>query len=345
MQPAAARTLRLATGVLLAMATAQVIAWPFAYLTPVLIVSLLAAGTPPMPLGAGLRLLLLIALAVLLGQVASEFLLNYPVMFLGLLGLALLLVFYAAAGGLPPFIVLVVLIGLLVIPMLNHLHPAVAKEVSAGLFKSSLAAVLLTWVAHALVSGGFREAGPKSAGPPAPEVRIRYALGRTAIVLPVVIVLFTYNLTGKILMLIMVCTLVMQPDAASGRKGGLGLIAANVVGGLAAVLCYNLLVAVPMLPMLLLLCTLAALLAGQWANSDHRLAALAPGVLSTILLLVGSSIDAASIVTGTEADLKFYKRVFQIFLAALYTSWALALLDARTERRIAVTREDPGLIG
>lgn len=345
MQPAAARTLRLATGVVLAMAAAQVIAWPFAYLAPVLIVSLLAAGTPPLPLGAGLRLLLLIGLAVLLGQIASEFLLNYPVLFLGLLGLALLLVFYAAAGGLPPFIVLVALIGLLVIPMLNHLHPAVAEEVSAGLFKSALAAVLLTWVAHALVPGGFREAGPKSAAPPPREVRMRYALGRTAIVLPVVILLFTFNLTGKILTLIMICTLVMQPDAASGRKGGVGLLAANVVGGLAAMFCYSVLIAAPMLPMLLLLCSLAALLVGQWANSDHRLGALAPSVLSTMLLLVGSSIDAASIVTGTEADLKFYNRVFQIFLAALYTSWALALLDARTERRVAATPEDPSLVG
>jgi hypothetical protein len=317
---------RFAGGVTLAVGLALGFAWPLGFLTPVLVAKLL--GTPGFRPSwrVGLGMLAGITGGFGLGLAIALFLTPYPLLALLGVGFALFRVFHASAGGASPFGVTMLLLGLTLLPLVVMESPALAVDFAGGFLLLGALAMALVGLAHGLwpdpATPGSE--GASQAPPPLdPREQLRQALISTAVVLPLLVVFFTLKLTGSVLVLAFVAILAQQPGLRAGLRSGAALLVGNLLGGLAAILCYELLVAVPLFGFLLVLTLLAALLFGERILGGDPRAALAGMAFSTFLILLGSSTAP----TGDDADAGFYGRIFQVFLAALYVVGAFGLLE------------------
>jgi hypothetical protein len=121
----------------------------------------------------------------------------------------------------------------------------------------------------------------------------------------------------------------MQPDLTAGIKGGMGLVAGNILGGAIAIVVYELAVLLPNLLFLTLLIVLVCLLLGPRIFAGGAAGALCGTALTTVLLIVGMTVSPV----GPEADAKFYSRIVQIAAAVLYVVAALVLIDGYVQWR------------
>ncbi len=316
--------LRLALGSALSMALACGLAWPLAFITPVLVATFLGTPAPGPDLRGGLGIVLAIAAGCGLGFLLALVTVHYPLLCLVLIALSLFLIFYANALGVSPFLVVMAIIGVTVIPMMGIQSQAAAWGLAVGLFACGGVAILIVWFMHALVPASAQIPPPSSAkaGAGAVEAWHQAALG-TLVVMPVLLVFYVFGLTSLLLVLALIAMLAQQPDLNTGIKGSALLIIGNTLGGLAAIVFYELLVLVPAFEFLVLLSLLVGLVFARRIFSDRPLHVAVYGTaFSTLLLLVASSTTAM----GDEAQIRFYVRIFQIVLAGAYVVTAFYLL-------------------
>ena len=321
-------------GVTIATAVALGVAWPLSYLTPVLTATFLAPPGRPVPLKVGVGFVLTVAAACLFALVFSAALLPYPVAYTLLIGWLLAVMFFARASGAPPVLILWMLIAMMIIPVLMLESADLAGFIAGQLVFGSAAAILFVWLAHGLV--------PAPPDPPSPATptaatetitpstreHVRDAATSTLVVFPVVMLFTFFQLTEHLLVLIFIALLGQQIRLGAGRQAGYAMIVANVAGGIVSIAFYNLLVAVPWLPFLLVLTLLCGLLFGSLLFSEHKYAKLAGSAFTTVLLIIGSTTTSTS-----EAGGKVVTRVLQIIAAVLYLVVALNLVDKLGRRR------------
>ena len=338
------RVLRYALGATLATTIALAINWQLSFLAAVLSLGYLAAPVR-LPWRTGIGLVVIVGIASLAGVVVGRLLIPYPLVFLPFLALLLLRIFYALQGGLSPLVVIWLLIALLVIPLLTMQSPDVAIVVAGGLFVDSIATVLIVWLTWGLLpdppvkQAASAPAAPAAAAPaaaapvataqsPTPTEKFQRALTITLIVMPVVILFYTLQMTGGILIMVMIALLSIQPGFAQSFKAGAALIVANAIGGVGAIIYYEVLVMVPEFFFLIMLIFLAALFFGARVFSDKPKAGLYKTGFSTMLLLICSTTTSTD-----EADAEAYVRVFQIMLAVIYVVVAFGFIDRWRRRR------------
>ncbi len=321
-------------GVTIATAVALGVAWPLSYLTPVLTATFLAPPGRPVPLKVGVGFVLTVAAACLFALVFSAALLPYPVAYTLLIGWLLAVMFFARASGAPPVLILWMLIAMMIIPVLMLESADLAGFIAGQLVFGSAAAILFVWLAHGLV--------PAPPDPPSPATptaatetitpstreHVRDAATSTLVVFPVVMLFTFFQLTEHLLVLIFIALLGQQIRMGAGRQAGYAMIVANLAGGIVSIAFYNLLVAVPWLPFLLVLTLLCGLLFGSLLFSEHKYAKLAGSAFTTVLLIIGSTTTSTS-----EAGGKVVTRVLQIIAAVLYLVVALNLVDKLGRRR------------
>ncbi len=325
--------LRYATGVTLSIAIAYGVGWPMAWLATILTAAFLGNRAPRPNLKASLVILLAILLIFGVGLFMTLHFYNYPLVFAVLVSTGLYLNFYMAARGGSKFIVLLCTMAILLIPLVGGPDPRLALMVAGGFLTSAAVALLCTQLAHTLVPGGTL---PPQAAQEVAEDPAYSAWLSTAVILPVALLCLAFNMTGAVLPLIMIATLSQKPDFSTGAKGGLALIAANLAGGLAAVLFYQLLRISPTYPFLVAGLGAMALLFGQRIFSDRPTAPLYGSAFSTVLILIGSGTGEY----GGETGSAFYQRIGLIMLSVCYVVGALSLLQmpAVRERWLAVGR-------
>ena len=147
-------------------------------------------------------------------------------------------------------------------------------------------------------------------------------------VFPVAAVFFAYQSVDLILVLVFLAILTLQPSFAAGYKAGMALIAGNVVGGIASILFYDLLVLVPHFGFMVLLTLLCGMAFGSGLFSTHRWAPLFGMAFSTVLLVIGATTSSHG-----EAGAKALDRVIQITLAVIYGVVAFNMLKSLFPRR------------
>lgn len=328
------RTLRYAIGSTLAVALALGIDWRLSYLTPVLALSFLGPPAPRPTAKIAVGFVGIVGVASGVGVAVSALLLPYPEVFLLLEGLMLFLLFYAGARGVQPLLVAMLLIALTVIPVMGLLAMKLAVAVAKGLVLGAIGAIFVVWLAHLLLpdpsSRGLASApGDSSKGseaeskPPAPSRQEAAAVAglNTLVVFPVVFLYFVLGLTS-VLILVFIALLSMQPDFKAGVKAGKALIVGNLMGGLAAIVTYELLVMVPQFGFLLLLTLIAGLYFGGKLFSGAPAAPLFGMAFSTMLLVIGSTTSMYG-----EAGAKAWERVIQITIAVVYLVVAFGLIQ------------------
>ena len=333
MSPTEIRILRLAVGTTIAMALAQSIAWPLAFITPVFTAMFLAAPTPCPTRPAVILLVTAILATGIVGWCLTSFLLPYPLAYVVGLTLIYLLVFYWAFSGANPFLIVMALVGVTAIPVLGQLTPALALGFSVGFSISGVAAIALVLLAHGLVPDPFAAPPPPKAGPkkpkPSEEQRLQMAFVSTVVVAPAALFFLFFQLAAELVTLIFIVTMSFQPKVKAGLEASKKNLVGATVGGLIATVWYELLVIVPSFTFFLLITFGVMLILGQKIYSGRPSAAAFGASLSTVLIIVGGAVGSED----AEASAKFYLRVLQIFLAGLYVVGVFSLLEDAIERR------------
>jgi hypothetical protein len=311
---------RFALGMALSVALAYGVGWPTAWLATILTAAFLGNRAPPPDLKASLAILLAIAIIFGVGLFTTLHFYRYPAIFALLVSLGLFLNFYLAARGGSKLVVLLCTLAILLIPLIGGPTPSLALLVSKGFLISACAALLCTQLAHTLVPGGTKPVTREAGVDPHPA---RAAWLSTAVITPVALICLAFNLSGAVLPLIQISALSQRPDFATGAAGGKALIAANIGGGLVAVIFYRLLDANPTYPFLVAGLTALALLFGRRIFSSRPTAPLYGSAFSTVLILIGSGTGQF----GGDTDSAFYERIALIFLSVCYVVGALSLLQ------------------
>ena len=320
---------RYALGSTLLMGLAIGLAWNLAYITPVLALGFFAPGSTIPKFREGAAFVGIIATTTLLGFLFTKYLLDYKILFIILLGLVLLAIFYTNRLGPKPKVFM--LISLLILPMLAFQDLAIAHAFTRTFIVGAAITIVLVWVIYSIfpdpsepAKSMAEKSAPKAAT--SPEQRFRYALETLILVFPVVMIFFFFEWMGGMIILIFITLLSMQPTF--NYKAGKAMILGNLLGGIFAIVAYELLVMVPIYLFFILMVLSTSLYFATRLFSSIPKAPLFGMGFSTFLLIMGQS------TTGTDdAGGKVWMRVIMIMIAVIYVVTAFAIMEAYKTRK------------
>ena len=313
--------MRYALGTTLIMVAALGLDYSLAYMTPVLAVNFFVPGAKPPSLKTAVTFLMVVAVAIFTGIIFSRFFLDYPLVFLPLLILILFHIYYIESFH---QIKVWFIISLLVIPMISLESDQLGKTIGLNLFLNALLAISLVLIVYFIFPGNGLASGKKKTivtVSVTSHQRFVSASKKVVVIMPVLLLFFVFSLNDALLILIFVALLSMNP-AFADKKAGIALIIANLGGGLAAILAFNLLTVVTELYFAGLLTLFFSLIFGERLFSNKPLSALFGTAYSTFLLIVGN-------VTSTtgEAGEIVWARIFQLTIVVVYLVVAFSFLD------------------
>ena len=205
--------------------------------------------------------------------------------------------------------------------------------VDKALTLNAIIAVLLLWLAHVLLPDKPMEAGTKpkpKAEPPSRQESIRSAWRSTAIVLPVIVFfLFYAGSSSYLVVMIKVASMGQQAENDKTKAVGQSLLMSTLIGGISAVIIWNLMSIWPSLIFLTLLVILSGLLMGRKIFQGQGMAAGAGtwsyAFLTMLVIIVPAVLDGAG---GDAAGAKFFDRIAMMGWATLYGVVAVYVFDA-----------------
>ena len=320
---------RYAVGSTLTMALAMGIGWDMAFLTPVLALGFFAPGSGMPRFKEGMGFIGIIAVTTFTGFLFTRFFLDYTFLFILLLALALLSIFYTKS--LKAKAKVFMLISLLLLPMFGMQSMALAYAFTKAFIFGAAITILLVWVVWALIPDKPRANETQvglipPAASPSDEDRFRYALETLIIVLPVVLAFFFFQWSGGLITLVFITLLSMQPSF--NYKAGKAMIMGNLLGGIFAIVLYELLVMVPQYVFFILMVLATAIFFSSRLFSSNPKAPLFGMGFSTFLLIMGQSISGTD-----DAGGKVWMRVIMIMIAVLYVVTAFRIMEAYKNKR------------
>jgi len=322
------RILRYAFGSSLAMAVALGFNYPLAFLTPVVILGLLAAPGPGLSIKNGLLFIFYVTLAGLIILNICKLLLPYQYIFIPGIFLVLIWIYYGKGGNVPPTLISFLLISIGAIPLVMLKGNAVGDIVAFNLFVNASAIVVVTWISFGLLPYKA-EKGKEDAGhghPPAPAVskneRFKTALESAIVFYPVILTFLYFELASGLLAIVFMAILSGQPAFAKDFSAGKGLILGNIVGGIFAIILYWILVAVPDYYYMILLVFFCGLFLGSILFSNNPKGPFYGLAYSTMLMVTVQSTGGAA-----EAEGTVYSRIMLLSIAVIYVVVAFGLLN------------------
>jgi uncharacterized membrane protein YccC len=321
--------MRYAVGSTLLMALATGIGWDLSYLTPVLALSFFAPGATMPTFRVGIWFVGTIAITTFLGFLFTKFFLDYILLFILLLALALLGIFYTNRLG--PKAKVFMLISLLLMPILGMQNLAVAYVFTQTFIMGAAITIVGVWIVFSIFpdrpkpEGWAATATPKAVVP-STEDRFRYALETLIIVFPVVLAFFIFQWSGALIILIFITILSMQPSF--NYKAGKAMILGNLLGGIFAIVLYELVVVVPQYLFFILMVGAIATYFASRLFSTKPIAPLFGMGFSTFLLIMGQTTSSTA-----DAGGKVWMRVLMIMIAVIYVVTAFALLEAAKSKK------------
>ena len=337
MEIAHVRILRLATGTGLSMWVSQAVGWDLSFIAPVITLFILALPLPALTLATGIKFLAAMSLSMYAGLLLLPWLLDYQLVGLLLLILALYWSFYFTAKGGSPVLGTFVTLGIALSTAVGSVSVDATLMLISGLIMNATIGIVFVWIAHALVpdalAGGFpKPAGGKPQDASAPDLaEARWsALRSTMIVFPIA---FWFMLSGAstsyVPVMIKVASMGQQATNEGARLAGRSLIMSTIIGGIGAIIGWNILRVVPELLMYALLVALGALIFGrkifQGKGMHPDAGTWSYGYLTMIVILAPAVMDTMS---GSSADAAFWSRLLMFGLATLYGVAAVYVVDA-----------------
>ncbi|WP_068544826.1 DUF2955 domain-containing protein [Thalassotalea crassostreae] len=314
------RIIRFTVGVTLAVAIAFWFNWPLAFITPVFVTKFLGNRAAKVPFKALLSIMLVCTAAFIAGILVTRFLLPFPVVFILIMTLIIFGISYWGYSGVNDIVITMLLVGFTIVPMLGLLHQQVASVVTISFLFSCFMALLITMVIHEIVPDKTNvksEQKKQKMDITSKEIRFQLALLSTIIIMPVLIFFFYFSLTDAILVLIFVAILAQKPDLLMGMQGTKALLVGNTLGGIFAIIMFNVLTIAPTYLFLILVFSFVNIYFARLVFSSSPLSPIYAMALTTIIVLISmGSLGEAN--TGE----KFYTRIFQIACACGYVIFA-----------------------
>lgn len=312
--------LRYAVGSSLIMMIALGYDYQLAYFTPVLALNFLAPKANAPTLKSSGLFLLSVAASCLAGLVFSRFFLDYPLVFLPLLAIVLFHIYYTTSlQGMKVWLI----ISLLLIPMMSMQSSALGGTIAINLFINALMALLMAWLVYFIFPEKKQDVKVNAPAIDQPSARERFisAVTKSIVVIPVVVLFFVFDWSGSLLILFFVAIISMNP-AAANKKTGMLMILANLGGGIAAIIVFNLLTIATSFLYSGILTLLIGLILGKGLFAGKPISVLYGMAYSTFLLVLGNVIS----LTGEAGEI-VWVRIFQIGIAMLYMVIAFGLVD------------------
>lgn len=331
------RILRLAAGTALSMWVSQAVAWDLSFIAPVMTMFILALPLPALTLKMGIKFLAAMSLSMYASLLLLPWLLDYQLVGLLLLVLALFWSFYFTARGGSPVLGTFVTVGLALSTAVGSVSVDATLMLISGLLMNASIGIVFVWIAHALlpdsIAGGFPAPAAQQArdtgGPDLPAARWS-AFRSLLIVFPIA---FWFMLSGGSTsyapVMIKVASMGQQATNEGARLAGRSLIMSTIIGGIGAIIGWNALSVVPTLTMYALLIALGGLVFGPRIFAGRGMHPEAGtwsyGYLTMIVILAPAVMDSAS---GSAANVAFWSRLVMFALATLYGVAAVYVVDA-----------------
>ncbi len=320
------RILRYALGSTLAMAIALGFAWPLSYLVPVLILGFLDPKSKPPTIKSSITFILILDIACILGVVISQYLLDYPLIHLTLMGLLFLQLFYAKKSSINQDLKTWIMVAGLIIPIMGLASQGLDIMVAINIAIGAVIMVIINLFIYMILPESEVEKKEADAvllsNEVSQSIRFSEAVTSLIVIMPVVILFYLFNWYNYVLVLIFIAMLGSMPALSKSFATGKVMIIGNLMGGALAIIVYEVLVMVPHFYFLIWIMFLAALYFGTELFSDKKAAPLYGMAFSTLIIVIGST------TTGTSnAGEKVWIRVIQIAVAVIYVVLAYRFLD------------------
>lgn len=339
------RILRLATGTALSMWVSQAVAWDLSFIAPVMTMFILALPLPALTLAMGIKFLAAMSLSMYASLLLLPWLLDYQLVGLLLLVLALFWSFYFTARGGSPVLGTFVTVGLALSTAVGSVSVDATLMLISGLLLNATIGIVFVWIAHALlpdsIAGGFpAPAAQKAQAGEVDLLAARWSAFRSLLIVFPVALWFMLSgaSTSYAPVMIKVASMGQQATNEGARLAGRSLIMSTILGGIGAIIGWNLLSVVPTLAMYALLIALGGLVFGPRIFAGKGMHADAGtwsyGYLTMIVILAPAVMDSAG---GSSADVAFWSRLVMFGLATLYGVAAVYVVDAFRPGKVADT--------
>jgi len=342
MDIASVRILRMSFGTALSLWVSQAVGWPMSFIAPVLTMFVLSLPLPAPGLKGGVKFVLALVISVNAGLVLLPLLLNQRWVGILLLTLAVFYGFYYTARGGSAVIGTFVTGGLALATAVGTVSIDAALTAVGGLSAGAVVGIIFVWIAHAVFPDSMAApisdtVSPPPVAPPKADLEDarRNALRSLVIVMPVVLwFLLSSSSASYLAVMIKVASMGQQAEGDQTKMVGKTLLISTIIGGVGAIIGWEVLSIWPSLLMYTLLVGLAGMLIGQKmfaGRGTHPAAGTwSYGYLTMIILLAPAVMDST---TGSAADVAFWSRLSMFFYATIYGIVAVYVFDAFWARK------------
>ena len=323
------KIVRMTVGLTVAVAVSYGIGWPLSFVTPIFAAIFLLF---PVWIGWKMAAQLIgrLVFSLFIGLIISEYLLDFPLLCILILGVLLFYIYYNDTPASPPMATLFMTIGVIMVPIMGLSGAQLSHLIAIGLLFNMTCGLFFAWLFHRFIPDSLaaqKPGSPAAAKPPPPpqptsEERARLAMISTLVALTAVVFFFSFNLAQYSLAMLYICLMAGTPSTVASFQVMKANALATCIGGIAIIVAFNLLVAVPTYLFLLVVVFLFTYLFSVKIFDGGVYAAAFTSGLTTFLVLLGSS-------TGVdkEASVNFYLRIAQVLFAGLFTIVALRVVE------------------
>jgi len=342
MSIASVRILRMALGTALSMLFSQIGNWPMAFVAPVLTMFILSLPLPVLKLDAGIKFMLVFIVAIHAGLVFLPFMLNQRMVGILLLGLALYHSFYFTARGGNAIIGAFATVGLALVTSVGTVSTDAVLALTGGLSIGAVFGVSFVWVAHACLPDSIARPQPVQAPKAQPkpqkpdlEAARRSAWRSMVIVMPVILWFMLSSASASYAaFMIKVSSMGQQAGIEQSRQAGKSLLMSTVIGGVGAIVAWQVMSIWPSLIMYVLLVGLGGLIMGPKIFAGPGMHPAGPtwsyGYLTMLVILAPAVMDGQA---GQSADAAFWGRLQMFIWATIYGTGAVFVFDTLWRRK------------
>jgi len=324
-----------ATGI--SMYVSQVGNWPMSFIAPIFTMFILALPLPALKLSGGIKFALVFIGSIYAALLLLPIVVYYHIAGILLIALALFLSFYYTARGGSAVLGTFVTVGIALVTAIGSVSIDLVLGVIGGLNIGIIVGILFVWVGHALIPDSL--ATPAKSPPPAPAAPVvaepdnvqarRNAYRSLLIVMPILIwFLLSSSSASYVVVMIKVASMGQQASLDHTRQAATTFLKSILLGGIAAVIAWQILSIYTSLVLYTLLIVLVGLIFGRRIFKGPGLhpsgAVWSDAYLTMIIILAPAVLDGQA---GGTAGAAFWSRLILLIGASLYGVAAVYLFD------------------
>ncbi|ASI96580.1 DUF2955 domain-containing protein [Vibrio rotiferianus] len=313
--------IRYALAVMVPIIITMIFQWELGYICPTLVTILLAPKSRPLSKYQFFLFLLGIVGSSFVGVILIGTIISQPVLSIMLTAWMLFLIFRFQAKGGDVLIVLLWILSVISYPTLASMDVPFAIDNMVGLIFSYIIAIFTSLFFRCVISDvKLSNDISKDYKYNESEVSI-FAMQNTLALLPLFVVYILFDFQYAMLTLLYASMLISQGCLNKGMKSLIGLMMANCLGGVAAIVLFELVVIAPISTFYISLVFFFSLV---FAYKTFTKGALYSSAFSCFLILLTD----VTTTTGHSIDTFFYERILFIAFANLYVLVAFLILFA-----------------